>query len=170
MESSSAAPEGGSDAVRPEDLDLGSLALFVGLTAAEEVRRDIEREGFTGLRFSHGYVFQHLVDAEPTIGELATRLEMTQQGASKAVAELERLGYVERVPDPADARIRRARLNARGRAAVEAARRGRAAQQERMARRCGRERLDTAHAVLVELLDALGGADGVRRRDVRFPS
>ena len=41
-----------------------------------------------------------------TIGALAERLEVTQQAASKSVADLERRGYVERTPDPDDARAR----------------------------------------------------------------
>src|SRR4051812_32064362 len=77
------------------------------------------------VRVSHGYVFQLLIDAEPTIGELAAGLGITQQGASKHVAELVRLGYAERVADPADARTRRVRMSARGRAVLEEGRRAR---------------------------------------------
>lgn len=92
---------------------------------------------------------------------------MTQQGASKAVAELERLGYTERVPDPGDARVRLVRLTPRGREAVAAARRARAALEERLTRRCGAESLAAGRAVLADLLGELGGAARVRRRDVR---
>lgn len=48
---------------------------------------------------------------------------MTQQAASKSVAELETLGYVERSTDEADARIRRVRLSERGREVVAFTRR-----------------------------------------------
>ncbi|MEZ4239345.1 MAG: MarR family transcriptional regulator [Myxococcota bacterium] len=67
-------------------------------------------------------MFQHLVERSPTIGELAERLGVTQQAASKAVAELEGLGYVARAADPADSRVRRVSLTARGWDAVERAR------------------------------------------------
>ncbi|MER8220741.1 MarR family transcriptional regulator [Streptomyces sp. NPDC094143] len=70
-------------------------------------------------------MFQHLIDAQPTVSDLAAKLDMTQQGASKVVAELERLGYVERLPSPRDARIRHVGLTARGRETVTAARRAR---------------------------------------------
>src|SRR4051794_17063565 len=99
----------------PQQLDMGTLALFVGQAAATLVQEQLADQGFGDLRFSHGYVFQHLIDAEPTVGELAAHLAVTQQGASKAVAELEHLGYCERAPDAADARIRRVRLTDRGR-------------------------------------------------------
>jgi DNA-binding MarR family transcriptional regulator len=155
--------------VDPRDLDLGTLALFVGSAAASAVQEEMAAQGFTGLRVSHGYVFQHLVEEARTIGELAVRVEVTQQAASKVVAELEGLGYVERVPDPRDARIRRVRLTGRGRAAVAAARRARAAQEDRLAERVGRERVEECRALLAELLDELGGAGAVRRREVRPP-
>jgi DNA-binding MarR family transcriptional regulator len=153
----------------PLDLDTGTLALFVGFAAADDVQNRLAAEGFGDLRFSHGYVFQHLVEAEPTVGELAERLGMTQQGASKAVAELERLGYTERVPAPGDARVRLVRLTARGREAVAAARRARAALEERLRERCGADRLAEGRGLLAVLLDELGGTAGVRRRDVRPP-
>jgi DNA-binding MarR family transcriptional regulator len=153
----------------PQDLDLGSLALFVGNAAAARVQAELEAAGFTGLRSSHGYLFQHLVEAEPTIGELAALMRMTQQAVSKTVAELEGLGYVERVPDARDGRIRRIRLTAWGRDAIDAARRSRAGLDELARTRFGDDRLDQARTVLVELLDALGGVDEVRLRRVRPP-
>ncbi|MEE1941370.1 helix-turn-helix domain-containing protein [Streptomyces sp. TRM 70361] len=155
--------------VDPRELDTGTLALFLGFTAAARVADELAARGFAGLRFSHGYVFQHLVDAHPTVGELAGKLDMTQQGASKTVAELERLGYVERVPDPADARIRRVGLTPRGRAAVEAARAARRALEERFGERSGTRRLAETRALLADLLEELGGTAAVRRREVRPP-
>ncbi|MFG2193522.1 MarR family winged helix-turn-helix transcriptional regulator [Streptomyces sp. NPDC048639] len=155
--------------VEPHELDTGTLALFVGFAAAGAVQDELSARGFGDLRFSHGYVFQHLIDGQPTVGELADRLDMTQQGASKAVAELERLGYAERVPDDRDARIRRVRLTARGREGVEAARTARAELDDRLAARFGKRKLAEHRTLLAGILDGLGGAAAVRRRDVRPP-
>lgn len=165
-------PDSSADAtpVDPRDLDVGTLALFVGSAAASLVQESVVAEGLPGLRMSHGYVFQHLIGTEPTVTDLAARLGMTQQGASKAVAELERLGYTERAPDARDGRVRRVRLTSRGREAVAAARRARAALDERLAARCGPERLAAARTLLIELLDELGGTEAVRRRAVIAPS
>jgi DNA-binding MarR family transcriptional regulator len=156
-------------AVDPLKLDTGTLALFVGQAAAALVQEQLAAQGFGDLRFSHGYVFQHLIDGEPTVGELAAQLGMTQQGASKAVVELERLGYCERVPDAADARIRRVRLTGRGQEAVAAARRARANLDERLASRFGKRRLAEHRDLLARLLDELGGTAAVQRRAVRPP-
>jgi DNA-binding MarR family transcriptional regulator len=153
----------------PQQLDTGTLALLVGQAAAALVQERLAGQGFGDLRFSHGYVFQHLIDDEPTVGELATRLGMTQQGASKGVAELERLGYCERAPDAADARLRRVRLTDRGHAAVDAARHARAALDQRLARRFGKQRLIEHRHLLARLLDELGGTEAVQRRAVRPP-
>jgi DNA-binding MarR family transcriptional regulator len=163
--------------VDPSDLDLGSIALFVGFAAANAVQADLAAQGFGDLRMSHGYVFQHLIDAQPTVSDLSEKLDMTQQGASKAVAELERLGYVERLPSPRDARIRHVALTRKGREAVTAARRARERLEARLRERSGGTAFGGAHgtafdvtrAVLVDLLDELGGAAAVHRRDVRPP-
>ena len=47
-----------------------------------------------------------------TISGLAERLEITKQGASQIVDDMERRGYVERRPDPADARAKLLQLTA----------------------------------------------------------
>src|SRR4051794_15821912 len=98
-------------AVDPENLDLGHLALFVGYGVSEHVQRALDKAGFGDVRFSHGFVFQHLLDGERTIGELADLMQVTQQAASKVVAELEGKALVERVDDTADARIRKVRMS-----------------------------------------------------------
>ncbi|MFE6857614.1 MarR family winged helix-turn-helix transcriptional regulator [Nocardia sp. NPDC057668] len=153
----------------PRSLDTGTLALFAGQAAAAQVQASLSEDGFGDLRMSHGYLFQHLIAGEPTITELAAHLSMTQQGASKAVAELERLGYCERTPDPSDARIRRIRLTPRGHAAVAAARRARAALETRLAARFGESHLAAQRTFLTELLAELGGIEAVERRAVLPP-
>lgn len=107
-------------------VDLTLSSLFAGWAPAEEIRRRLSSDGFGDLRFADGFVFQHLVEGPVTIGALAGRLEVTQQAASKAVADLERRGYVARRADPGDARARLVALTARGEAAIEGVRRVRA--------------------------------------------
>jgi len=54
--------------------------------------------------------------------DLAERALITKQTAGFLVDQLERAGYVRRVPDPRDARARLVQIAERGRAAVEVAR------------------------------------------------
>lgn len=154
--------------VRLESLDLGYLALFVGQRVNEQVLEDIHAAGFTGLRHAHGYVFQHLLGGPRSISELAGLLEVTQQAASKTVAELEGLGYVEKTESD-DARVRRVALSARGWAAVEKTRAVRAGLQKRFERQYGARAVEEARKLLAEVLTSLGGAEAVRTRRVRAP-
>ena len=69
-------------------LDLSHLALFLGLRVNELVVTRMTRAGFRNVRESHGYLIQHLIESDRSITELARRMEVSQQAASKSVAEL----------------------------------------------------------------------------------
>ena len=148
-------------------LDLGLAALFAGQAIAETVRRRIESRGFAGLRFSHGFLVQRLVEEEQSIAALAAALAVTQQAVSKTVAELERSGYVRRRPDPRDARVRLVALTDRGHTAVAAAREERTAVEAELREALGPRRVAAATRVLREALELHGGAAAVRTRRVR---
>jgi DNA-binding MarR family transcriptional regulator len=157
------------DALEPH-LDLGLAALFAGQAIAEAVRGRLDARGFTGLRFSHGFLVQRLVEDEQSIAALAAALGVTQQAVSKTVTELERLGYVRRRADPRDARVRLVALTDRGRAAVTAAREERAAVEAELRERLGPRRVAAATRVLREALDLHGATAAVRTRRVRPPA
>ena len=154
----------------PRDIDLPTLTSLAGNGVVRRLLADLAREGFVGVRVSHGYVFQRLVDAEPTITELAESLGMTQQGASKQVRDLEDLGFVERRPVPGDARARRVRLTERGRGVVDAGRRARAALEAELVDRVGVQDVRVAREVLAALLRLTGLEDDARGRRVPLPA
>ena len=136
---------------------------------ADEIQRRLAADGFGDLRFSDGFVFQHLVEGPATIGVLAERLEVTQQAASKSVADLERRGYVARTPDPADARARLVALTERGRGAIEGGRRHRAALGAELGEKLGPRRVEAAGRLLDDVVAVLGADAAVRGRRVRAP-
>src|ERR1700730_7512246 len=80
-------------------LGLGYLGQFLGQRMNELVLASCRRKGLEGVRISHGYIIQHFVEtSEPvtrTGTDLARRMGVTQQAASKTIAELVRLGVVE---------------------------------------------------------------------------
>jgi len=79
---------------------------------------------------------------------------MRKQSMAQAVEQLDRLGYVERRPDPADRRARLVCLTERGRAVRPVAvRAGRAVEAE-WARLVGAVRLEQVRATLTDLLNA----------------
>jgi DNA-binding MarR family transcriptional regulator len=151
------------------DADLSLASLFAGWALADAIQARLAADGFDDLRFADGVVFQHLVPGPITIGALAERLGVSQQAASKAVADLERRRYVRRSHDPADARARLVALTERGAAAVEGGRRHRAAIVGELASRVGPRRVEAARRVLVDVVRELGGEGAVRGRRVRPP-
>ncbi|WP_246291264.1 MarR family winged helix-turn-helix transcriptional regulator [Lentzea indica] len=141
------------------DIDLATLAYLAGSSANDAILRQLHEIGHEGVRVSHGYVIQHLIEGAPTVSELGELLGVTQQAASKQLLELERLGYVARVPDRVDSRIRRAQLTGRGRRLVDDSRRFRRQLDARVGG-------DEAKRALIRLLDATGGSGNVLRRRV----
>jgi len=119
------------------------------------------------VRYSHGFVFQQLVEGPRPIGEIAENLGVTSQAISKAARELEALGYVERTPDPADARVRRLALSGRGRAAVEAGRATRAAINAELAAALGVDRVNETARTLRAALESRDAMSDVAARRVR---
>jgi DNA-binding MarR family transcriptional regulator len=156
-----------ADAVDLQALDLGYLALFVGQRINELVLDKLADDGFGDLRVSHGYVVQHLIGGPRTITELAGLLGVTQQAASKVVAELIELGYIESAVT-GDRRARAISLSERGHASVAHTRKTRAKLQHKLVAKHGAA-IDRTREVLAQVLDDLGGAPSVRARRVREP-
>jgi DNA-binding MarR family transcriptional regulator len=121
-------------------------------------------DGCVGIRYSDGFVFQHLVPGPITIGDLAKRLQVTQQGASKAVADLESRGYVMRVVSPADDRVRLVSLTDLGWRAVDGARTARRRARTDLRRMLGREGERQFTEALLRLTARLGGFDALKER------
>ncbi|HEY8465985.1 MAG TPA: MarR family transcriptional regulator [Solirubrobacterales bacterium] len=155
--------------VDPAELELSLLSLFVGWSLAEEIQGRLASEGFGDVRFADGFIFQRLLAAGSTVGDLAEALGVTQQAASKAVADLEARGYVRREVDPGDRRARRVTLTQRGRDVVGAARRHRAAVERELEERFGSARVAAARELLAEVLAWRDTDFAVRGRRVRPP-
>ena len=148
-----------------EDLTLLFAALNAA-TSAEIVRR-VAAAGHPDLRPAHGYLFQHLMAGPVRVSELAEKLGMTAQGASKLVIELERLGYVERRGDPGDGRNRYVALTARGEAGIEAGREARAAITAELRAVLGDPAADQLVAGLRQLATHNGGLATLLARRLR---
>jgi DNA-binding MarR family transcriptional regulator len=113
------------------------------------------RAGFAGIRPAHANVFPFIPPDGIQVSELATRARMRKQSMAQAVEQLERAGYVQRRPDPADRRGRLVFLTDRG-AAVRpvGVAAGRDVERE-WAALIGAERLEQLRSTLQELLDEL---------------
>ncbi|MFE0821344.1 MarR family winged helix-turn-helix transcriptional regulator [Streptomyces sp. NPDC058794] len=100
-------------------LTAGLLAAAGGLT--QRIHEGVVARGFEGVRPAHGFAFARLAPDGATVTDLAVHLGMTKQAASQLVEELDRKGYVERRPHPADARARLVVLTEAGWACTRAA-------------------------------------------------
>jgi DNA-binding MarR family transcriptional regulator len=88
-----------------------------------EIAKDFQRRalvrfaerGHTGLQPAHTAVIATLSLDGSRLTDLARRAGMTKQGMGQLVDEVERLGYVERVPHPTDSRAKLVRFSERGR-------------------------------------------------------
>lgn len=149
-------------------LDLAQISLFVGQRADALVLERLHARGYGGLRISHGYLIQHVVQSERSITELAARMGVSQQAASKAVRELVELGYLE-LSAGKDARQRMVTLSARGREALACARKLRSELERKLVRSQPESAVRTARVVLNAMLEQLGGVEAVRTRKVREP-
>lgn len=156
------------ESLDPLALDLPVLAALAGTAANDHLLMRLHDAGFAGIRVSHGYVIQLLVDARPTVGELAERLGVSQQAVSKTVAELESLGVVERTADERDRRVTRVALTARGQAVLDRTRSERQALEAAVHREVGD--LAAAKQALAALLHHSGGRAAVQQRRAKPPS
>jgi DNA-binding MarR family transcriptional regulator len=151
-----------------QQLDLAYVAFFLGLRVNEMVMDRTLKGGFTRVRESHGYVIQHLVESERTITELAKRMDVTQQAASKIVAELIDIGILEATPAK-DQRAKRIRLSQGGWRCVRLGRRARTRIDKLLVRAAGRKCYENAKSTLLTCLRALGGVERIRSRRIRAP-
>ena len=94
--------------------NLGVL-LFIPYRAMEQAVMDALAEaGFGDMTLAQARVFQRIAAEGSRLTELAEAAQVTKQTAGFLVDQLERAGYVERVPDPRDARAKLIRLAERG--------------------------------------------------------
>ncbi|WP_405060844.1 MarR family transcriptional regulator [Kribbella sp. NBC_01505] len=135
----------------PGKLDFGVLLLLADQEFVRGLRAATAEQGFTDQGRSDGFVLRTLGDGPATISRMAERLEITKQGASQLADDMERRGYVERRPDPSDARVRLLHLTDRGQSALKAARKYHQAYERRLRTRFGDEALDGFRDVLTAM-------------------
>lgn len=104
------------DVKMAHEIPLIGLLTEVKTAVSEELYGRLHEAGHGEIRPAHGCVFGFIGRTGGTrLTALADRSGLTKQAVGEAVADLERLGYVERVPDPDDGRAKIIRLSERGR-------------------------------------------------------
>src|SRR6187399_146347 len=111
----------------------------------------LHERGFDDLDAAHLNVFQYPGPEGARPSELAARLRISKQALNYLLGELERLGYVERRPDPDDLRSKRVALTARGRSAVGVIREAVGELEAEWAQQLGQSRFEELRSLLHEL-------------------
>src|SRR4051812_43982521 len=117
-------------------------------------RRMLERlheRGFADFDAAYLGVFQYPGPEGARPSDLAVRLRISKQALNYLLGELERLGYLERRPDPDDLRSKRIILSKRGKAAVAVIRDAVAESERIWTEQLGDTRFAQLRALLVEI-------------------
>jgi DNA-binding MarR family transcriptional regulator len=132
-------------------LNIGLLCFIVSRAMEDRVLRDLAEAGFDDITVAQARVFARIGPKGTRVGDLAEQARVTKQTAGFLVDQLERAGYVRRVPDPADARARLVVIAERGLAALEVARSTEAAVQTEWTQHLGRRATTQLHRTLTRL-------------------
>ena len=134
-----------------DSLNIG-LLLYIPYRAMEaRVFEAMAAAGFDDFTPSQARVFQRIAPDGSRLTDLAEQAQIAKQSAGFLVDQLERAGYVERVPDPTDARARLVRIAERGARAVPLAAAVVAEVEAEWARHLGKQRMRQLEQILASL-------------------
>lgn len=102
---------------------IGTLVFVAGRAMETRVLDAVIAAGYDDLTLPQARTLARVGEHGTRLTDLAAQAQITKQSAQHLVDQLERAGYVERAPDPTDARARLVLLSDRARAAQEVARR-----------------------------------------------
>lgn len=94
------------------NLALLMLGGFRSLVDAATI--ELAARGYEDVRPLHDFALRAIAAGADSASELGRRMSVTKQAAARTVTVLEERGYVERKPDPTDARRMRLQVSERG--------------------------------------------------------
>ena len=136
-----------------EELNTG-LLLYIPYRAMEaHVFRALAVAGYDDFTPAQARVFQRIAPDGSRLTDLAEQASITKQSAGFLVDQLERAGYVQRVPDPSDARARLVRIANRGHQAIPLAAKIVSEVEAQWTEHLGKRRMDQLREILARLRD-----------------
>ena len=106
-----------------EGLNLGLLCYIAYRALENRVFLALAEAGFEDMTVAQGRIAARIGPNGTRVTELAEAAQVTKQTAGFLVDQLEKSGYVRRVPDPADGRARLVTFTERGESVIAVARR-----------------------------------------------
>lgn len=128
-----------SEDPRAGELNLGLLCYISSRAMETRVFEALAAAGFDDITTAQGRLFARIGPKGTRVTDLAEQARITKQTAGFLVDQLQRAGYVRRVPDPADARARLVQIAPRGEAAVAVARAAEAQVEAEWTRHLGKQ-------------------------------
>jgi DNA-binding MarR family transcriptional regulator len=136
---------------------IGLLLRLLYQHYAQDIDAALREADFGDLRPAHANVFPFLREEGISVSELAGLARVRKQTMAEAVEQLERMGYVERRPNPSDRRSRLVFPTERGTSVKPVTHATAARVEERWAQLTSPEELETLRASLLRLLTELKG-------------
>ncbi|MFI6604022.1 MarR family winged helix-turn-helix transcriptional regulator [Nonomuraea sp. NPDC050536] len=134
-------------------MNLGLLCFIPYRAMESRVMEALAAAGFDDITLAQSRVFQRVGPDGTRLTDLAEQARVSKQTTTFLVDQLERAGYVERVPDPTDARARLVRIASRGREAVAMARQIEAEVEAEWASHLGKRDTAQLRRILTQLRD-----------------
>ena len=129
---------------------LGVLLFIPGRHLEQRVLEAVHEAGYP-ITLAQARIAQRIDDGGSRLTRLAEASQVTKPTAGYLVDQLEKAGYVERVPDPRDARARLVRFTARGRSVIAVARTAQDAIEQEWREHLGAERTRALVETLADL-------------------
>ena len=136
---------------------IGLLLRLLYQHYAQDIDAALREADFGDLRPAHANVFPFLKEEGISVSELAGLARVRKQTMAEAVEQLERMGYVERRPNPSDRRSRLVFPTERGMSVKPVTHATAARVEERWAQLTSPEELEALRASLLRLLTELKG-------------
>jgi DNA-binding MarR family transcriptional regulator len=130
---------------------IGALLRMPLETVRRRMLERLHENGFDDLEAAHLVVLQYPGPQGKRPSELAAELQISKQALNYLLGELERLGYLERVPDPDDGRSKRIAITPRGMAIIPVIRGAVGEIEAAWAKQLGKKRFAELRSLLVEL-------------------
>ena len=130
---------------------IGALLRMPWEAVQRHMLERLHERGFADLDAAHLNVFQYPGPQGARPSELAARLRISKQALNYLLGELERLGYLERRPDPDDLRSKRVALTPRGTSAINVIREAVGEVETAWAQQLGAERFTQLRNLLIDL-------------------
>ena len=147
-------PSRQTEALSSERLHIGQLLVHLTRQFQTELYARLLDAGIEGARVPHTHVTAYIKAEGSRLTDLATQARMTRPAMAELVDDLQRLGIVERRPDPSDGRAKLICLTDQGWGAMRTGHQIIAELEAKYARLIGDQRFETMCQAMQALLDA----------------